>query len=333
MGFLDDLLYGIAEPLGKGLERGVQGEIDLQQQARGFRRLTPLMMERKRAEAELGQEFDIAKEGRAAEALAGEETALADLGRSLGFPLETTTMPSPERAEAELPVTTPMARLPKAGIPLLSAAARAEGKEPRAPTMTQIRQWAVTPGHPEQVRSQNLLEDYKKQQVDIFGGKLDVTGARPPDISATERGQVATARNIRELAGKIGTQFEAGGSAFVSPYTGAEWMTNLRRLTPPGTLRPSGAEETMRQDVQRLMNTIIRLEAGLTQSQKEELRQYRVLPTMSDTPERFQATLQGSVDYAQRIEDTLSGVLMESRRRQPERVRPVPRADWDLVEE
>jgi hypothetical protein len=145
------------------------------------------------------------------------------------------------------------------------------------------------------------------------GANVKATLAQPPEISPTERGQLAGAEAIRQMAGDIYSQFEGGGRAFVNPWMGGEGATSMRRLLPGAA--PSLKEERMRTSVNKLFNHITRLEAGLTQSQSEELRQYRVLPTMGTTPEKFQANLEGAVDYANRLEQTISGQVAQPRGR------------------
>ena len=196
----------------------------------------------------------------------------------------------------------------------------------RARTMTELREIAQQKNHPEYGHANNVINAYNQEQVDRYKAQIKALGEQPPDISAAERERLAGAENIQGMAEDIRAKFKAGGSRFVGPWAGGETAAELRRLTP--WFKPSLQEEQMREVVNRLANYIIRLEAGLTQSQKEEIRQFRVVPMMGTTPEKFIAGMEGSVKYAQRIENMLKGELAKSRR-----IQPPPFPGWTQVEE
>ena len=147
----EDLIGAFAGPFEKAMLERIGEEQGYQKEERGFKRLEPL---RRRVKAEdVESEFGPEAAGqyragnfpgkapykaaRTAELLEKEETGLADLARSLGFPMETVTTGAVQAGPSAMadvlrepvqgpPVRKPISRLPKAAIPLLSAAAKAD---------------------------------------------------------------------------------------------------------------------------------------------------------------------------------------------------------------
>ena len=154
------LIEDLQRAFGAGQQRGILEDEAIAAQLKGFERLAPMRQAQRaeEVEAEYGPEAAGQvragtfpgkvpyKAARTAELLEKEETGLADLARSMGFPMETITpgqIGAGPPAQADVlrepvvgpDVRTPLKRLPKAAIPLLSAAARARTKAPPSPSL------------------------------------------------------------------------------------------------------------------------------------------------------------------------------------------------------
>jgi len=320
--------------------------------------------ERERAAKVLGEEFDIRK----AERTQAVDLQERDRFHGLFAPIIESMMPPTMTREltqevsptvpAEILREHPVERVTETAVPFklpkdISLAALKEvlgfakermkvaGKEPRQRTMTEWRSIAETAGHPEQAHATSILGTVQKEKEDLYKLQLEEAGKRPPVSTASERLQMAGSAGVQAMGKEIRQEFlpieegGKGGHVFVNPLWGGEGTAKARRfgsvIPGLGGVKPGAGEERMRNKVNRLANYIIRIEAGLTQSQKEEIRQFRVIPSMGTTPEFFITSVDESIRYAAMIEAKIRGELAQPRVAQP--ARPTPRVGWTLQED
>jgi hypothetical protein len=325
MGSFGDLLYDLSTALGSGMSKGMEEQRTEAREIKKARRTAELNKEYQVQTEQRAQAGQIEDEARA-EVAAGKKRrgVAAAVGPYLGEALSTEAPASTsdvQRGRRKPYVLDP--ETPLEGISHLMGIAEKrearEAKEPKAPTMTQIKLGAGTPGDPNQARYQGVLDAEEKRKRDLFEYNL---GTKP--FEAQERKNIETVQHMqRTLAVGIGSTVAPPGTLSEAQERANKYLGSWKGPTASlreswnqaagGTLM-SAEESEFRAAITDIVARLGNLLSGQAISEAEYQRLKKIAPNLSTAPENFVAALNR---FNQELADSMKAqkrLALESRR-------------------